>query len=187
MPVEPIEVQVARLSKKLLAISAKDVPASTSSALTKTARKVKTRVVRGVAKSEKLPNKVISKKVFTRPSTVRTQKSRITIYQKDVSVVSLLSRATISKKMGTGTNRRGVTVRGRNFPGAFINPGSGGKVQVFSRLGRKRKPLRAEKITISDSINRIAPVVTRRVYQKEFLPEVKRELKFRLDRKLAKK
>tara|TARA_R100000951_G_C2633845_1_gene178603 strand:- start:472 stop:1032 length:561 start_codon:yes stop_codon:yes gene_type:complete len=186
MPVEPMEVQVARLSKKLLKISAKDVPASTSSALTKTARKVKTRLVSGVARSERLPAKVVRKKVYVKGSTIKKQKSKITVYRDDVSVASLLTKATISKKMGTGTNRRGVTVRGRNFPGAFIQRAFG-STQVFAREGRARNPIEKQVVVIKDAVDKIAPIVTRRVYQKEFLPEVKRELKFRLERTLAKK
>jgi len=181
-----MEVQVAKLSKKLVAIAAKDVAASTSSALTKIARKVKTRIVRGVAKSENLPNKVINKKIFVKGSTITKQKSKLTIYRDDISVVSLLSRTTIANKMGTGTNRRGVTVRGRQFQGAFIQRALGA-TQVFRREGRLRNPIEKVTIPIDDAVDRIAPVVTRRIYQKDFLPEVKRELTFRLNKRLPKK
>lgn len=181
-----LEVQVARLSKKLLAISARDVPASTSSALTKIARKVRTRIVRGVSKAERLPAKVVRKKVYTKPSTLKSQKSIITVYRDDISVVSLLTPATIAKKMGTGTNRKGVTVRGRTFQGAFIQTASRA-VQVFKRDGRAKYPIDKQTIPIDEAVDKIAPRVTRRVYQKEFLPEVKRELKFRLDKRLTKK
>lgn len=182
---EPLDVQIRKISRRLNQIAAQDVPRATSSALNKVAKKIRTRVVRGVAKSEKLPNKVINKKVFIRRSTVRTQRAVMTVYRGDVSVIRLIRSATIQRRMGTGTNRQGITVRGRKFPGAFINTTRKGAVHAFKRKGAARNPIGVVKIPINKAVDRVAPKVAERVHRSDFLTETRRELTFRLQRRLG--
>lgn len=182
---DSIERQIYVLTQRLKKVAEKDVPLAASSALNKAAKRIDTRVVRGVAKSENIPNKLVRKKVFIRRSRPATQKARVRIYRTDISVISLISKGTVEAKMGTGTSKAGVTARGRRYPGAFINRQSGRSPQVFKRDSSTRYPIRAIKIPIRKTVERITPVVAGRVMRNNYPEIYRQELNFRLSKRLG--
>lgn len=183
---DSLERQVFKLTQRLKKIAEQDVAQAASSALNKSAKRVETRIVSGVAKAENIPNKHIRKRVYIRKSSLRTQKAIVKLYRGDVPVISLLSKGVIANKMGTGTSRTGVTARGRKFPGAFIQTPGSGSPQVFRRQSAARYPLEAIKIPISKTINAIALPIAQRVMANDYQEIYRQELNYRLQKRLGK-
>lgn len=177
--------QVAVLTKKLKAVSEQDVKRAANTALNKSAKRINTRVASAVAKAEKIPVKLIKQKSFVRPSKISTGSAVYKIYRTSIPVVSLLSKGVIQKRMGTGTNKTGVTARGRKFKSAFINRSAGKAPQVYQRQGVARYPLITQKINIKDSIDRIAPQVARSIMKNDYQDILRQELNYRLQKRLG--
>lgn len=178
---DSLEKQIKKLEGKLKKISKIEIPRAGSSAINKTLAKAKTRVIRGVSKSLKLPQKPIRKRVFVGRSSVKTQKGRLAHYRSAVPVVSLLTPGQIAKAPPRGTNRKGVKAAGRQFDGAFVNRVKNG-FQVMQRKGQARYPITVLKIPIQKVVDDVTPKVVARVAKSEMPRIYKQDLKFRLQK-----
>lgn len=165
-----------------------------TTALNTTGKRVMTQVVKQVAKQSKVPQKVI------RNRTKLKSKARfedltavIEIFTKPVAAINLLSNQRIVRSIGTGTNRRGVTARGKVFPSAFIQHGNYRNIHVFKRTGVfKHQPgprggTRKEKIdvvkinvhdfvdkAIEDNLSKVASEVFPRILSHEIGRRIRR-------------
>lgn len=170
---ESLDKQAARLAKKLRAIGRQEVPRAGSAALNKSAKRIKTRVVRGVSKETKVVQKHIRKKVFIKRSTPRTQKAEFRVYRRDIAAIGLNPR----------TSRKGVRVAGKLHSGAFINTlRKTGQRHVLKRKGVKRYPVEIIKIPISESVDKISRKVAVRVMRQDYPKLLQHELVYRLDK-----
>ncbi len=174
-----IENDIKRLAKKLNKISTVEVPRAAARALNRSATTVRKLTVQDVSRGLKLPAKEIRKRAFFSRANAKKQRAKITAYARDVSVISLLRGPTIDRFMGTGTNRKGVRARGRQFDAAFINQYRG-RAQVFRRLSNKSHPIEVVKIPINNPLARSLKLRSRRVMQTDFRRIFKNELQFRL-------
>ena len=108
-----------------------------TTALNTTTRRVMTQVVKQVAKNTKVPQKVIRKRTKLRSKANYDDLTAvIEIFTKPVPAIHLLTNQRIVSSMGTGTNKRGVTARGRTFEKAFIQRGNYRNIHVFKRIGQ---------------------------------------------------
>jgi hypothetical protein len=165
--------QILKLvEKRLKKYALKDVPAAQRTAINKTLAKVKTRVVRGVAKESKIRPSAIKKRAVISRATPKKSAS-IGFYRRSVSAIALGARQT----------RRGVRAGSRFYDRAFIQKvGSKGRQHVLRRKGRARYPLEAPKVIIREPVNTITPKVVRRVMKSDFQRLYQHELKRRAGR-----
>ncbi|TQV85196.1 hypothetical protein FKG94_03125 [Exilibacterium tricleocarpae] len=192
MTVSP-QQQAARLARKLNRIAKRDTRLATNSALNKAAQRVNTRVVRGLSRSIRVPQKLIRQKIFISRSTLRTLRVLYKVYAKDISFVQLLTKGQIGRSVGTGTNRRGVRARGRQIDHAFIQRGKSGNLHVFTRQGkfkrvagprggRRVELIDVERIAIQAEAERITAAVSTRVMRKDYFRLLQQDLNFRLSK-----
>jgi len=188
-----LEQQAERHIRTLRAIRSIEVPRAEASALTKAARLTRTRVVRGVAKQLKLKQKTIRERTFTRRATARKLTATVRHYVRPVSAISQFTPAARARlRVGFGTNRSGVKVRGHpTFKSAFIARGNDNKVknsratgkkQVFRRKGRGRLPLEKIEFDIHDATVDVASRVAPRVMKNEFSRLLVADLRFRINK-----
>jgi len=128
--------EVARLDAALAGIARQDVPRGVASALNKTGGVVKTRTIRGVAKKERIQQKLIRRQVYVKRATAKRQVATVRAYTRGINMIHLKPRDSgrggWSKRRGKGVRARG----GHHFPEAFIAKGKNGKPQVFERTGK---------------------------------------------------
>jgi len=167
-------------------------------ALNKTARKVKTEVVRKIAKDEKKKQKPIRDQIKVRLANRATKKKKGRYYAtvdaseaKTVNLIKFVTRATrkvnyFNKRIGKGKKRRykakGVianTGGGRKvYKGTFIAPDSNGELKVFKRKGKARDKIYQVSGSRPGKYFRKPEThaFMRKVAEKHFPVEVKRKL-----------
>lgn len=179
---ESMQAQIKRLEKKLKEYANKHAVQAAASAINKVAGPVRTEVGRKVAAIEKLPTRLIAKQMFFNKASAKNITAVIKSYARGINAARLLSGSVIAKKMGTGTSRAGVTVKGRVYPGAFINRVKRGKKQVlvFTRKGAERLPLEVARIDISQHLKREQLPTARARYQERFSKFYLQELNYRV-------
>jgi len=175
-----LDRQIKSYIKKLKKINRIEVPRASASALNKSAAIAKTRSMRGISKETRVPLKEIRKRVKIGKATSKKQVAELKSYVRPVSASKLLTKAQITNKMGTGTNRQGVRAKGYMWEGAFINRGKNQNVQVFRRKGAARLPIEAIKVEIDGPAQRIVPKVVTRVMKSDYARLLKTDLEFRL-------
>jgi len=170
--------QIDRAIKILQDIARKEVPAATSSAINKTLKMARTRVVEGVSKKLNIPKKHIRKRTgLVGLSTVKKQRGRLISYLHDLPVSSLMK----DPKPRGRKDRRAIKVAGRSYPGAFINAKRGSKsYQVFKRDGKDRYPIKIQKIEMRQTILDVTKVVINRVMTAEHDRLLAHELSYRI-------
>jgi hypothetical protein len=178
-----LDQQIKSLIKKLNTIGTRDVPLANASALNKVSALGRTRVVRGISKQEKIPQKAVRRRAVIRRASRREQVARIIFYTRDVSVASFMRAATLQNAAPRGTNKKGVRAAGRQFNHAFVNKTKKGQYQVFRRVGKSRTPLEVVKIPIRKAAEKVVPVVTRRVMASDYRRLLLHELNWRLTRR----
>lgn len=166
-----LEKDIEHLAKKLYFLADKEIPAAHASAINKVTAKAKTRIVKGVAKSNNLPQKEVRKKVFISRASAKKIKSSITHYRNNISLMSLKAKQT----------KKGVRASGkRNIAGAFIAVGKGGKQHVFKRSTSARLPISRLSVTIKKSVDKIVPLVVERVVKSDLELILVSELNYRI-------
>lgn len=115
----------------------KQVERALRSTLGKMAKWVRTRSIRSLQQNLKIPQKILRRRIKVMK---RRTGNSIAIFYGENAVAAILLKP---KKTSTG-----VTAAGRDFPGAFIANGKGGKQQVFKRSGSARLPLVRQEVEI---------------------------------------
>jgi hypothetical protein len=180
---DPIAQQIKMLEKKLKAIAEKEVPRAAVTALNKVAKPVVGAVAKAVAQKEKLPAKIIRPRVVYRKATFNSRSAFVKSFTRGINAICLLSDATIAKRMGKGTSKKGVTVRGRVLAGAFINRvRRNGNAFVFERRGAARYPLDVKRIPIDEALLSIQLPLARGRFNEHFHKFYLHELQYRLSK-----
>lgn len=188
-----INAQVRAVNRKLKQ-SVTPVRAGASSALNKTASRIKSRVTKAVSADVQVQQKHVRKRVYIRKSTGKTMKALVTAYRRDIPVISLgIARTTGTNKMSVSSrDSRGrfntrqhsgntaIRVGNRTYQNAFINQVQGGGWQVMRRKGRARYPLEVLKVKISPSVDRHTPTIAREQMQTEYPRIAKHEIDYRM-------
>ncbi len=181
---ESLAMQIKRREKKLRAIAEKEIPRAVTAALNKVAKPLTRIVAKAVADKEKLPVKVLRQRVVHHRATMNRRVTYIKSFARGINVARLLTNATLIKRMGTGTNKRGVVVSGRQLPGAFINRVQrNGNVFVFERRYRnKRFPIDVKRIPIDEALLSVQLPLARDRFKATFEKFYIHELNFRLSK-----
>lgn len=181
---DPMAMQIKRLEKKLKAIAEKEIPRAVASALNKVAKPLTTTVAKAVADKERLPMKLLRPRVIHHKATANKNVTYIKSFARGINAARLLSNSVIEKRMGRGTNRKGVTVAGRQLPGAFINRvGRNGNVFVFERRFRnQRYPIDVKRIPIDEALLSVQLPLARDRFRTTFDKFYIHELNFRLSK-----
>jgi hypothetical protein len=180
---DSLQVQIKRLEKKLKAIAEKEFPRAAVSALNKIVKPASNDVAKTVAARQKLPVKVVRQQVSIRKATFRDPSALVRSYTRGISVARLVSAATLVKRMGTGTNKTGVTARGKTYKSAFINrTRRNQKVFVFERLGKSRFPLDVVRVPIDEALNDTQLKTVQSRYKNNFQKLYLHELNYRLSK-----
>ena len=177
---DQLDRQIKRYIRKLGRISRTEVPRANASALNKVGGLVKTRVVRGISKETRVPQKEIRKRTFLTRANPRRQRAFFKVYPKPVPAVKLLSKGQIANKLGTGTSRRGVRAKGYQWGGAFIQRGINDNPHVFRRKGSARLPLERIDVNIGGPAEGLAMTVSKRLMKSDYRRLLQRDLQFRL-------
>lgn len=183
---------IAEFQRKLNRIGGTELRRAASSALNKTGGIARTRIIKGVSASAKVPVNQVRKRVTLEKSKVKTLKIVLKGYARPISLVALIRNPEADK----GRRRRqSLRVNKKVYPEAFIRVGLKGKLHVFERNGKKgrqgkgrwakNKNLeRLDKvgIEIRKTVEQVFPKVQVRVYNSEFRRLFAHEYKFRLSR-----
>ena len=168
--------------------SKRAVKVGASSALNKTADRIKSRVVKAVSTEENIQQKHIRKRVYISKSNPKKMRARVTAYQGDIPVISLGA-----KELKRG---KGVSAPKRRYPNAFIADGSKGygkyqgkgrygstklaRGHVLVRTSKSRYPLEVVKVEIRDSVKKHSPQIARKQMNDEYPRIAKHEIDYRL-------
>ena len=181
---EPMAMQIKRLEKKLKSIAEKEIPRAVTSALNKVAKPLTGTVAKAVAERERLPLKILRPRVIHHRATANRSVTYIKSFARGISAVRLLSNAILTRRMGRGTNKRGVTVAGRALPGAFINRvRRNGNVFVFERRYRnQRLPIDVMRIPIDEALLSVQTPLARDRFRNTFEKFYLHELNYRISK-----
>ena len=180
---ESMAMQIKRLEKKLKAIAEKENPRAVTAALNKMAKPLTTSVAKAVAQQEKIPVKVVRPRVVHHRATINRQATYIKSFARGINAARLLSDSRLNKSMGRGTSKKGVTVAGRNFKGAFINRVQrNGNVFVMTRRGKARYPVDVIRIPIDEALLSVQLPLARDRFRNTFEKFYLHELNFRLSK-----
>lgn len=175
--------QINGLEKKLNNYAKVQVPRAAASALNKIVPKVRSGVAKTVTKEVKVPARFIRKQIFSSRAKSRSLSAYVKSYLRPISLARLISQATLQKRRGRGTNRRGVRAAGQQFDGAFINVGrKNGRWYVLRRLGKSRYPVEVINIKIDSSITANQLPIAKRFHRADFARIYAHELKYRLEK-----
>ena len=123
-----------------------------------------------------MPQKHIRKRFVINRSKPSKPRSKIIAYEQGVSVASI-ARTPASGKRGRAA--------GKLYGSAFFNSAPQGGVLAYQRKGRARNPIEVVKVDIKDSVDRVLPKVSQRVMSKEFPLLVRRELIYRINKRVS--
>lgn len=120
--------------------------------------------------------------MFLKTATSKRQTAELRGFVRPVSASALLTKSQIAKKLGTGTNKRGVTAKGYQWQGAFIQRGKSDNIHVFKRSSAKRLPIEVIKIPVDDAAKRIVPKVVSRVMKNNYRRLLAQDLRYRISK-----
>lgn len=186
---EDLNKQIRDLEKKLRGYSEKQVPRATAAALNKSIRKVKSQLVKTVAKSTKVKAKAIRAQVFTGRAKSSSLSAYVKSYLRPISAARLIPPSRLSRAAPRGTSKKGVRVAGQMFTGAFVNVGKqGGRkgagprasaYYVLQRTTKNRYPLQLVTIKIDSAMKSDQLPISEKIHRTEFVRLYEHELKFR--------
>ncbi len=181
---DSMAMQIKRLEKKLKAIAEKEIPKAVTVALNKVAKPLTGTVAKAVAQKENLPVKLLRPRVIHHKATFNRSVTYIKSFARGINAVRLLTNASIEKNMGRGTGKRGVTVRGRQMPGAFINRvRRNGNVFIFERrYPTRRYPIDVKRIPIDEALLSVQLPLARDRFKATFEKFYVHELNYRLSK-----
>lgn len=166
-----LDKQIKLLSKRLKEVSKVKAKRAYSSAVNKTAAKVRTAVTKKISSDVKVAQKNIRKRIFIKRATARKSQGKIIFYSRSINAINIKHVK----------QRKGYKVAGELYPRSFKARASGnGKHFIWQREGKKRLPIRVIKIDIEASVKRHALPSTKDKMKNEFPIIFKRELKARL-------
>lgn len=171
------EKDIKQLSKTLYKMSHVEGPRAVSSALNKTAAKIRTVVVRDVSKETQVPQKIIRKKAYFRRSTARKQKASISLYRSGVPLISIAGGKNAIQEPAPGW----ISVKKFFVERGFVNKVRG-RNQVLQRKGRARRPIDVVKINIYPAVDKAMPRRTNQMMSTEFPRLLRRELEYRISK-----
>ena len=187
-----IDSQVRAVNRKLRQ-SIGPVRSGTSSALNKTATRIKSRVVKAVSGDTRVKQKHLRKRVFIKPSTGKTLRAKVTAYRRDIPVISLGAANTRLTKNGAV-----VRIDGKAYPGAWIADGSGGfgkyvpgqgykstslnSFQLLRRTGDSRYPVEVLKVEIRPSVDYHTPRISQQQMSTEYPRILSPEIDYRMQK-----
>lgn len=177
-----LDRQIKSYIRKLRNISQIEVPRANAAAINGIAKRSRTRIIAGVSKQTRIPQKDIRRKTYLSRATARKPTAKLTGYVKPVSAVRLLTKNQVAKKIGTGTNKQGVKAKGYNWPGAFLQRGAGANVHVFQRSSSSRYPIRVVTVDVTKPFQNTLGVVPKRLMKSDYKRLLEQELKFRLSK-----
>jgi len=168
-----IDKDIKRYASRLSSYKNRDVRQAAATALSKTTAKAKTRSIRGIAKSTKLPVNIIRRKIYVKRAKVSRLRAALKAYRTPVSLMRLRPKQTSRRR------RNGGVRAGKHFVrGAFIVNGK----QVFKRIGKGRLPIEVQRIKIEKVVEEVSITVCKRVMKQEFKRIMLHELKYRLSK-----
>lgn len=184
-----MDEQIRRMEKKLRRYSDKQVPRAAASALNKTVKKVKSKVVKSVAKSTKVKAKAIRSQVFTSRAKSSSLSAYVKSYLRPISAARLIPLSRLTRAVPRGTSKKGVRVAGQMFHGAFVNKGRRGgrkgpghrgrRFYVLQRTTKQRYPVRLVTIKIDRDMKADQLPIAKQIHRTEFVRLYQHELKFR--------
>lgn len=173
------EQDIKKLSKTLYKISEVEGPRAVSSALNKTGAKIRTRVIRDVAKEAKVPQKIIRKKAYFNRSTAKKQRATLSLYRSGVPLISIAGGKNAIQSPAPGW----ISVKGFFVERGFVNRvRRTGKRQIFQRKGKSRHPIDVVKINIYPMVDKYTPIHTERLMRGEFPTLLKKDLQYRISK-----
>lgn len=175
-----LDRQIKSLIRKLRDIKRIEVPRANAAAINNVGKLSRTRIVAGVAKETRIPQKEIRRKSYLNRATARKPTARLTGYVKPISAVRLLTKGQVTNRIGTGTNKKGVKAKGYDWPGAFLQRGARGNVHVFKRSGSSRYPIKVVTVDVEKPFRRVMGVVPQRLMKSEYRRLLQHELQYRL-------
>lgn len=190
-----IDQQIADLTQKLDSIKSVEVPRAAASALNKTAQAARTRTVRGIAKSIKVPQKHVRKRVYLGKARSQKLKSRIRTYYRGIALIDL--KPTDRGRGGWKTRRgQGVKAGSHVYSDAFVAMGRHSKKHVFRRTGKtsmvdrkgsksgsyKYHHVEVVRIGLRRHVDVIAPKAAKRELQQNFPKRLRHDLAWRLSK-----
>lgn len=136
--IDPGELQ--RIGREFAA-SEKELRAAWRRAKSRTARRLRTQA-----------RKALRENLSLRSAAILRARLRLRNTRDDASLwVGLNNLPVTAFKGRPRQTASGVSVGGREFPGAFVGRGGGGNRLVFRRVGRSRLPIEVETVPIKDA------------------------------------
>lgn len=190
---DKLDRQIGSYVKKLRKIKNIEVPRANARALNTVGRRSVKRVIRGISKETRIPQKALRKRTFIAKANSKKQNVKLTGYAAPVSAVNLLTNSQ-KTRIGKGTNRQGVRAKGYMWKGAFIARGLNDNLHVFQRTGITHRPtkgnykgqtrdeIKSVKISVNKQFSRAMSVVPRRVMSSDYRKLLQNDLKFRLSK-----
>lgn len=173
------ERDIKKLASTLHKASSVEGPRAVSSALNKTGAKIRTLVIRDVAKETKVPQKLIRKKAYFSKSTARKQRASISLYRSGVPLISIAGGKNAVQEPAPGW----ISVKGFFVERGFINTVKRtGKRHVLQRKGKARNPIDVVKINIHRAIDKSVPKRTAQLMRSDFPRLLKRDLEYRISK-----
>ena len=183
---------INQFQNKLKRIGGTELRRAASSALNKTGALAKTRIIKGVGASTKIPSSLVRKRVFLSRASAKKMTIVQIGYSKPIQLVDLIR----NPKADIGQRRkRRLRVNKKVYPNAFIRELQSGKILAMERTGkmgrqgkgRWAKYKNLEKIDsvtipIHRKVAEILPKVNERVYRQHFRRLFAHEYNFRLSK-----
>lgn len=168
---QDLDKQIKSLEKKLNRVAKDATPKAYASAVNKTASKIKTDVVRKVAKDANIRVKDVSPRVYVRRASAR----------KGVAAISFYSKPVNATKTNFSKLRKGFKVAGEVVPRSFFARGRNNRRHyIYQRKGKARTPIRMVTIRISRAVNRYAEPAIAQKMRTDFPRILKSEFNARI-------
>lgn len=196
---DSLDRDIKKLARKLSDISKSAIPKADAAALKKTAARIKTRVVKDVARETQIQQKHIRKRVYSRVKITKDfRQGTITAYRRDIPAISLGVATSLVKSVKgqrlisqSGRDRKGrftkrefagntsIKVGKNTYQNAFINQ-TRGSWQIMRRLTSKAYPIEIIKVKIAPAVDRCLPGYSREMMKGKYPDLLKHELEWRL-------
>ncbi len=146
--------QINKAVNLLSMINDRAVPAAAAMAANKTAAKVRTTGTRVTAKTVKLPQSVIRKRIDLVKATAATPAAFVRVSRYNISANSIptVKKKLLKKQDGT-RSAKSITVAGKRYKNVFAHKGkTSGKTVVYHRLGKRQYPIEHISVSVSTAM-----------------------------------
>lgn len=183
---------VAEFQRKLRRIGGTEMRRAASSALNKTGALARTRIIKGVASSLKVPVGHIRARVYLSRASAKKMTIVQIGYSRPINLIDLMRNQ--APDVGRRRKRK-LRVNKKVYPNAFVREVQSGKVFAFERNGKRGRKgkgrwaknknlekLDVLKIPIHREVEKVLPKVNERVYRQHFRRLFAHEYNFRLSK-----